>query len=105
MAENTKPVYEVMSPWADADPVPPRGLSERLDTLDGKKIGLYYMWKRASKPMLEVVERLLLEKYPSVKLSWYQESEMNTPEIESRNKDKFEEWLKTVDGVIMTYGD
>src|SRR4030042_4786205 len=105
MAENTKPVYEVMSPWADADPVPPRGLSERLDTLDGKKIGLYYMWKRASKPMLEVVERLLLEKYPSVKLSWYQESEMNTPEIESGNKDKFEEWLKTVDGVIMTYGD
>jgi hypothetical protein len=28
---------QVLSPWADADPVPARGITERLDDLNGKK--------------------------------------------------------------------
>ena len=104
--EKTRAIYEVLSPWAEADPVPQRGLiAERLKDLAGKKIGLYHMWKRASKPTLGVLERKIEEKYPAAEFSWYQESEMNTPEIESGNKAQYEDWLKEVDTVIFTYGD
>ena len=33
--------YEVLSPWADVDPIPVRGISPRLDSVEGKKIGLF----------------------------------------------------------------
>ena len=105
MRDDPKAAYEVLNPWAEVDPIALRGLTERLPDLAGKKIGLFHMWKRASKPMLTVIERKLKERYPSIKLSWYEESTMNTPEIESDYKEKFEGWLKEVDGVILTYGD
>ena len=98
--------YEVLSPWADVDPVAARGLTApRLDNLAGKKIGLFHMWKRASKPILEVLEGKLKDRYPTAEFAWYEESVMNTPEIESPNKAQFEEWLEGVDAVICTYGD
>ena len=101
-----KAVYEVLSPWAEADPVPQRGLvTARPGDLAGKKIGLFHMWKRASKPTLGVLERKIKEKYPTAEFIWYQESQMNTPEIESGNKPQYEDWLKEVDTVIFTYGD
>ena len=49
--------YEVLSPWAEVDPVPPRGLSPRLDTLAGKKIGLFVNTKRAAKPMAAAIAK------------------------------------------------
>ena len=33
--------YEVLNPWAESDPVPMRGISPRLDTMEGKTIGLF----------------------------------------------------------------
>jgi len=75
--------YEVLSPWAEVDPVSPRGISPRLSDLAGKTIGIYNNPKRASKPMLEVVKRELKERYP----------------------DEWEKWLKGVDGVVLSYGD
>jgi hypothetical protein len=104
--DKTAAVYEVLSPWAEADPVPQRGLTaERLADLNGKTIGLFHMWKRASKPTLGVLESKIKEKYPGAEFSWYEESELNTPEIESRNKAQYEDWLKEIDTVIFTYGD
>jgi hypothetical protein len=44
-------------------------------------------------------------KVSSAEFSWYQETEINTPEIESRNKAKYEDWLKGLDVVLFTYGD
>jgi hypothetical protein len=98
-------LYEVLSPWAEADPMPLRGITARTTDLAGKKIGLFYMWKRASKPILTVLERKLKERFPTVEFSWYAEHVMNTPEIESPYRAQFEEWLKGVDAVILTYGD
>lgn len=99
-------LYEVISPWAEADPVVPRGLvTERPADLAGKKIGLFHIWKRASKPILDILERELKERYPTAVFSWYAESEMNTPEIESIGIKQYEDWLKDQDTVIMTYGD
>ena len=101
-----QPLYEVLSPWAEADPVVPRGLvTERPSDLAGKKIGLFHIWKRASKPILDVLERELKNRFPTANFSWYAESQMNTPEIESKNRLQYEDWLKGLDTVIFTYGD
>jgi len=104
--EKNEPLYETLNPWADADPISPRGLTaERLADLNGKKIGLFHIWKRASRPILEVLERELKKRYPSASFSWYSESQLNTPEIESVNHKKFEDWLKELDTVFFAYGD
>jgi hypothetical protein len=104
--KNEKQLYEVLSPWAEADPVLPRGLTAtRLMELNGKNIGLFHIWKRASQPILEVLERELKQQFPTARFNWYAESQMNTPEIESRNKEQYEAWLKGMDAVIFAYGD
>jgi len=101
-----KAVYEVLSPWAEVDPVSLRGLTAtRPESLQEKKIGLFHMWKRASKPILLQIEKKLKVRFPSIEFKWYAESVVNTPEIESPNRARFEEWLKGVDAVIFTYGD
>jgi hypothetical protein len=105
-AEKPGASYEVLNPWAEVDPVALRGLTaERPQELNRKKIGLFHMWKRASKPILSVLEKRLKEKFPIAEFSWYQETEINTPEIESRNQAEFEDWLKGLDVVLFTYGD
>ncbi len=64
---NTEVQYEVLSPWADVDPIPVRGISPRLDTLAGKKIGLFANFKRASVPIATEVEKRLKERFPDIK--------------------------------------
>ena len=84
----------------------PRGLTaERPADLTGKTIGLFHIWKRASKPLLDVLERELSQRFPTATFKWYRETAMNTPEIESDNKGPFEDWLKELDTVIFAYGD
>lgn len=97
--------YEVLSPWADADPKPLRGIAERVASLAGKKIGLFCNSKRAAHPILASVEGRLKGKFPTSEISWYFFSKMNVPEIETDGKAKFEEWLKGVDAVVTAYGD
>jgi hypothetical protein len=90
--------YEVLSPWAEADPVPPRGLSvPRLDSLEGKKIGLYRNDKRAAQPILTILEKKLRERFPTSQITWYNTHKTNVPE--------FDEWLKNVDAVVAAVGD
>jgi hypothetical protein len=57
--EQQSTTYEVLSPWAKADPIPLRGLAPRLDKLDSKKIGLLCNNKRAAPLILEITEKLL----------------------------------------------
>jgi hypothetical protein len=103
---STDCAYEVLSPWADADPVPPRGLSApRLTDLNGKKIGLFHNIKRAGGPILRVVERKLREKYPKADFSWYRAQSMSVSELEPQNRDKFKEWIRGVDAAILAVAD
>jgi len=98
--------YEVLSPWAEADPVPARGITPRLDSLAGKKIGLVANAKRASKPILEVVERLLKERFPTSHISWYcTQFAVGPAEVDTANRAKYEDWLKGVDAVVAAVGD
>ena len=97
--------YEVLSPWAEADPIPIRGLAPRLTELAGKKIGLLCNIKRAASPILATVERKLKERFPTSEVSWFRMQSMSVSELEPQNKAKFEEWIKGVDAVIPAVGD
>jgi hypothetical protein len=98
-------VYEVLSPWAEADPVKFRGINSRPADLDGKKIGLLRNSKRAAEPILKVVEDRLKQKYPAAGLTWYSNLTPNEALVELPEKQQFEDWLKEVDAVILSYGD
>jgi hypothetical protein len=98
-------VYEVLSPWAEADPVPSRGITTRVTDLAGKKIGLYRNGKRAAEPTLKVVEDRLKKKYPTTAFTWFVNMRANEAIIEQDAKGQFEDWLKEVDAVIAAYGD
>jgi len=97
--------YEVLSPWADADPIPPKGLSPRLDDLSGKKIGLFRNNKRAAGLMLGILERRLKERFPTIETNWYASADFTLPEIESKDSAQFQAWVKEQDGVVLAVGD
>jgi hypothetical protein len=97
---------EVLSPWAEVDPIPLRGLSSpRLENLAGKKIGLFVNYKRAARPIAESVERRLKSMYPDVQISYFYSPEWNVSVVETKNRDKFEAWAKGVNAVILSVGD
>ena len=97
--------YEVLSPWAEVDPVPPRGLSPRLGALDGKKIGLLCNNKRAAPLMLDVTETLIKEKFPTASISRFFAKSFSVSSLEKDREGEFNDWLKGVDAVIAAVGD
>jgi hypothetical protein len=99
-------VYEVLSPWAEADQVPSKGINPRMSSLAGKKIGLLANAKRAARPILSMVEIKLKERIPSAEISWYYtQFAVGPAEVDTANKSRFEDWLKGVDAVIAAVGD
>ena len=105
MTDKASSQYEVLSPWADADPIPPRGITPRVESLEGKKIGLLRNSKRAAAPLMKVIERRLKEKFPTAEFTEFANLRPNERLIDQDSKDEFEDWLKEVDAVIATYGD
>jgi hypothetical protein len=97
--------YEVLSPWAVVDPIPLRGTAPRVDSLDGKTIGLFKNFKRAARPILEVVEREIQARYPTAKFAWFDSDAANVLETETENKEKFEEWARSIDAAVTAVGD
>jgi len=97
--------YEVLSPWAAVDPIPVRALSPRVDTLAGKKIGLFANFKRAARPIQAYVEKKLKERFPDSETSLFDSSLPNVTETETVNKEKFTAWAKEMDAVIAAVGD
>ena len=100
-----EPQFRVLSPWAEVDPIALRGISPRLDTLAGKKIGLFSNFKRASRPIVEEVERRLKAMYPDCETSFFDSRGANVVETETKNKEQFITWAKRVDAVILAVGD
>ena len=98
-------VYEVLSPWAEADPVPQHGLAPRLDKVEGKKIGLLCNSKRAAPPMLDVTEKLLKQRFPTVNVSRFLARSFSVSSLEKDRENEFNDWLKGVDAVIAAVGD
>jgi hypothetical protein len=116
---NTNGQYEVLSPWAEADPVPLKSLSPRLADLAGKKIGLFtIVYKHASARVIGVIERRLKERFPTVEFSRYDRTrggdlevtndQIGVPVDPAQNKRDlaaFEDWVKGVDAVVGAVGD
>ena len=97
--------FEVLSPWADVDPIPLRGISPRIQSLAGKKIGLFVNPKRAAMPIAESIERRLKAMYPDVQTIVFHSVGANVNEIETKNKEKFMAWAKGLDAAIAVVGD
>jgi hypothetical protein len=56
---------------------------------------------------LQIVERRLKERFPTVQFSWFANLKPNetVTEQDIKIKEEFEEWLKGVDAVIDAFGD
>jgi hypothetical protein len=102
-ASETK--YKVLSPWADIDPIPLRGINPRLDTLAGKKIGLFANFKRAAMPIAGEIEKRLKERFPDIETNLYHSTAPNVDESVEQDAEKFEAWAKGVDAVIAVVAD
>jgi hypothetical protein len=105
LSEKIENVFEILSPWADADPIPHRAISPRISDLAGRKIGLFCNTKRVANPTLKAVESRLKKRYPSATFSWFFNTAPNEAIVEQPRKGEFEDWLKGVDAVIAAYGD
>jgi hypothetical protein len=99
--------FEVLSPWADIDPIPLRGLTApRLTGLAGKKIGLFASSKPVSSRIMAAFEKKFKERYPTSETSWYVgEGRWGVLQIETNNKAKYKDWVKGVDAVVAAVGD
>jgi len=96
--------YEVLSPWAEVNPLPLSGISPRLTDLDDRTIGLYASHKVASSLIQAVVEAKLKERFHTLKFSWWKVA-LHDKLTLIEDRAKFEEWLKGVDAVVNAVGD
>ena len=113
--------YEVLSPWAEAEPVPLKGISPRVPSLDGRRIGLFHHSKLAGPYITAAVEKALKEKFPTADFSYFRFSRLGDldsgsdrgglgittidPLLEKKELESFEDWIKGVDAVVAAVGD
>lgn len=104
--------FQVLSPVAESDPVVPKPLAPRLDTLNGKTIGLFASFKEHWVYILEEIGLQLQAKFDGVKLTRFRYTKdlnayTNVAEVgkDPEEGPKFEEWLKTTDAVIVANAD
>ncbi len=64
-------ILEVLNPRGEIEPPPVSGISARVQTLEGKKIGLYDNGKAGFAEFLNEIERLLQERYPAITVLRY----------------------------------
>lgn len=97
--------YEVLSPWADVDPMPLKGNSPRVTDLRDKTIGFFTNIIDIAPATAMEIERQLKMRFPTVKFSHFHypkhvKEVVNDPEY----KDSFERWVKGIDTVVTCYG-
>jgi hypothetical protein len=99
--------FEVLSPWAEVDPIAFRGLTApRLADLAGKKIGLFASSKPISRRIMTAVEAKLKERFPTCETSWYVgEGSWAVLQTDTNNRERYKEWINGVDAVIGAVGD
>jgi hypothetical protein len=100
-------MYEVLSPWAEADPRPLQGITPRLSELNGKRIGLYANYKRAAVPIQNAVETALQSRLgDQIGIRRFAQKGANDIGSDPEEGPRFAEWLeKEVDAVVVAVGD
>jgi hypothetical protein len=97
--------YEVLSPWAEVDPVPLEGINPRLADLRGRRIGLFHNGKVAGRPINDAVEAELRARYGD-EISFARFGRTANLEVaETPDRERYQEWVKEVDAVIHAVGD
>lgn len=95
----------VLSPWSEVDTSVIAGLSPRLDTLNGKTIGMFSDFMNSATSMLKAVELEILRRFPEAKFSYLQYlTETTRIEEDPDFLPVFEAWLENVDCVLSFYG-
>jgi hypothetical protein len=103
---NTTISYEVRSPWAEADPIPLRGISPRPADLAALKIGLFASSKPAAPRIMAALEEQMRARYPNVRTSRYNAEEgFILLQMAGRSRERFIEWVKGVDAIVASVGD
>ena len=105
MANHMNGIFEVLSPWAEADPIPLKGLSPRLDVLSGKKIGLLQNNKRAAEPVLNTIQTKLKERFPDIEFSRIKANTFSISDLEPERQQELVDWISSVDAVIAAVAD
>ncbi|MBI4321608.1 MAG: hypothetical protein HY675_24195 [Chloroflexi bacterium] len=96
--------YNVLSPWAEVDPVAPKGISPRLTELSDQTIGLFVNSKGGAPPMLSFVEDQLRRRFPALKFSRFL-LRHNLPVGDTEWRADFEEWVQGIDAAVTAVGD
>ena len=93
--------YTVLSPWAESDHLVKKPISARIDTLEGKTLGLYVSFKEYHPFFMEELGRQIKELVPSIELSTF-EYLVDAKEIteDPDHYPAFAEWVKSVDAVV-----
>ena len=97
--------HNVLSPWAEVDQSQLYGLSPRMDTLNGKTIGMFGDFMKVATFMLQVVEKHILQKYPEAKFSYFvYETETTDIAKDEAVAEAFHKWLDGIDCALVFYG-
>lgn len=97
---------ELLDPSSESDASARMALSPRIDSLEGKTIGLYDNGKVTGEPVLDVVEERLSERYPDATFERYALgknaiNEAKDPDVLAAITD----WAAAMDACIGAYGD
>src|SRR5262245_60376885 len=99
-------VYEVLSPWAEADPLPLEGITPRLSEIHGKRIGLYANYKRAAVPIQDAVQAQLQARFgEAIAIERFHQAGSNDIGSSEDEGPRFAAWLEGLDAVIVAVGD
>jgi len=96
--------YKVLGPWAEADPVPLKGISPRLSDLNGKKIGLYANPKERAIPILTALSTKLKARFPESSISIYHGKQCHCRSV-NREQVQIRRWIKSNDAFVTAFGD
>jgi len=96
--------YEVMSPWAEVDPVPLEGINPRLADLNGMRVGLFQNGKVAAGPIMDAVEAELHARFDGIRTPRFGRT-ANLEVAETTDRARYEQWVREVDAVIHAVGD
>ena len=98
--------YSVLSPWAKSQASEPHGLSPRLDSLEGKTIGLYAHFKGHAITILDEIAHELSLKYQDITFTHFQYLKEITQIIDDPEwSEKAAAWAENCDAIITAYGD
>jgi hypothetical protein len=97
--------YGVLNPWAESDPVPLKGISPRLETFEGKKIGIFRNFKQGANQIGITIGEKLKERYPGVETILFDSTDQNVNVIETDKKDEFVRWAEGIDAAVLVLGN